>query len=330
MLFVSESKKQRVEFDWTGFVVLSLFLGAFQLVLDRGSSQDWFDSTEIMIETAVAIVGVYMFAVHSLTTTTGFIDFGTLKDRNFAVGTASVFIFSMLFISTVVLIPSFLQTVVGDPVGLSGTLMTPRSLGIATVVVIAGRLSSRIDPRVLGVCGVLIVAYTMYNVSTWTVDVSSLEVAANGFYQGVGTGLAFVTTQALTFAQIPPARRNGAMTIFCIARNFGQTIGVSAMTTLLVRNTQVNHAEIAAHVTPFNRALQSGAAEHFWNLGHLTGRAALDAVINRQAAAIAYYDDFRLLMYVALAAIPLVFMLRPFQRYQIDRAPAEPQAESVF
>jgi DHA2 family multidrug resistance protein len=309
-LFVPETRKRQMSFDWFGFSLLSLFLGCFQLVLDRGSGQDWFASTEILTETCIAVLALYLFAVHALTSHRSLLDFSTLRDRNFVCGNAAIFIFSILFITIVVLIPNFLQNLVGDPVGLSGALMTPRSIGIGLTVLLARRLSGRLDPRLLASAGTALVAYTMYRVSCWNMNVSSFEVGSNGFLQGVGTGMAMVATQSLTFSGIAPTRRDAAATMFNLIRNFAQSIGVSVTTTLLVRNFQINHAEIVAHVTPYDRALQSGAARAIWNWHFPVTRAALDAEVIRQSALIAYIDDFKFLMFLALAAIPIAWLFR--------------------
>jgi DHA2 family multidrug resistance protein len=116
--------------------------------------------------------------------------------------------------------------------------------------------------------------------------------------------------QSITFGTIAPERRNGAVSVYALSRNIGQSMSVAASGALFAHSLQASHADMAALVTPYNRALEAGGPGYFWNLGHLGGRAALDAEIGRQAMLIAYLNNFRMLMCLALAALPAAFLLR--------------------
>src|SRR5690606_26118440 len=123
------------------------------------------------------------------------------------------------------------------------------------------------------------------------------------------------------FSTLAAERRTEGTGLFSLMRNVGSSIGISLVIALLAHNHQVNHAEIAAHATPFNQALHDPAIQRYWDLGTLAGRAALDEVINRQAQIIAYADDFRLMMLVTFAALPFVLLLRPPPRRAATAAP---------
>jgi DHA2 family multidrug resistance protein len=283
-------------------------------MLDRGSDKDWFSSKEVITEACLAGLGLYIFVVHSLTAPEPFVDFGNLKDRNFAVGMTFASLNNMILTPSLVLIPAFLENLVGDPVGLVGILMTPRSIGMASAMLLAGRLTARFDARILAAGGLIFATVFMVRMSHWSLDIGSSEIMWNGFFQGAGIGFAFASIQGVVFTGIASERRNGAAALYSLGRNFGQSIGTSVTTAMLVWNTGVNHAEIAAHVTPFNRALRSGGAEHFWNWHQLGERSTLNAEVTRQATAIAYFDDFKLLTFVSLVLIPIVFLLRAPRR----------------
>jgi len=135
-------------------------------------------------------------------------------------------------------------------------------------------------------------------------------VVVSGFLQGLSVGFVFVSLSTVTFATLPGDLRTQGTSIYSLLRNLGSSIGISVTGALLIRNTQINHASIAAGITPFNHALHSGAAAHLWNPLHAAGAAALNAEITRQAEIIAYVDDFKLMMIISIAALPLVFMLR--------------------
>jgi DHA2 family multidrug resistance protein len=144
----------------------------------------------------------------------------------------------------------------------------------------------------------------------FTPDVPQSAIIISGFLQGVSVGFVFVSLSTVTFATLPMELRTQGTSIYSLVRNIGSAIGISVTGALLVSNTQANHASIAALVTPFNRALQSGAPALFWNPLRPAGAAALNAVITRQATIIAYVDDFKLMMVISILALPLVFALR--------------------
>jgi DHA2 family multidrug resistance protein len=146
--------------------------------------------------------------------------------------------------------------------------------------------------------------------SGWTTDVSEGSVAWVGFVQGCGLGFLFVPMSTVTFATIPPRYRGEATGMYNLARNTGAAVGISIMTSLLVRNMQVNHAILSDNVTAYNRMFDKAAILHAMSPWTASGRAALDATVNMQAAIIAYVNDFKLLMILALAAMPLVLLLR--------------------
>ena len=175
---------------------------------------------------------------------------------------------------------------------------------------IVGRLIGRIDSRLIIGAGLLVTAVSLYEMSGFTPDVSSAAIVRTGFMQGLGFGLIFVPLSTVTFATLPPASRTEATALFSLMRNLGSSIGISIVVSLLSSNTQVNHASIAAYVTPFNHQIAApGVAEH-WDVHTAAGQAALNAVVTEQAAIIAYADDYRLMMFMTLATLPMLLLMR--------------------
>ena len=160
--------------------------------------------------------------------------------------------------------------------------------------------------------------------TAFTPDVSQWTLVRTGILQGMGLGFMFVPLSTITFATLTPEFRTQGTALYSLFRNIGSSIGISFVTFLLTRNTQVMHAALAEHVTPYNDALKQPAVAQIWNLGTAAGRMALNAEITRQATIIAYADDFKLMMIVALAAMPLVFLLRKARQ---AAAPAHVVAE---
>jgi len=315
MAFVAETKIRKVPFDVLGFAFLSLALGALQMALDRGQLKDWFSSSEIVIEFSLGIFALYAFIVQMFTAEHPFLSPGMFKDRNFVTGLLFIFIVGIILLATLALLPPFLQDLMGYPVLTVGYVLAPRGIGTLIAMSIVGRVIARMDPRILILTGFLLASYSLYQMSQFTLDVSEWMLVWSGFIQGLGLGFIFVPLTTIAFATLDPKLRTEAAGLYSLVRNIGSSIGISVVTALLARFIQENHMNLASHATMTNPAMHSQAAQQFWNLATVQGRAALDLEINIQAATIAYLNDFRLMMYVMLLAVPmLVIMRRPKRR----------------
>ncbi len=310
LTFLPETARVKTRFDWTGFAMLGLGIGAFQTMLDRGEQLDWFGSREIILEACLAGVGIYCFIVHFLMAEKPFISPRLLKDVNFVVGTVFIFLVGLILYATLALLTPYLQNMMGYPVLTAGVALAPRGAGTMVAMFICGRIMGRVSVRTLVLFGFGVTIYALYEMMGFTPDVSESEIIITGFLQGFSVGFVFVALSTVTFATLSAELRTQGTSIFSLMRNLGSSIGISVTGALLIRNTQANHAAIAAAVTPFNRLLQSGAPGRLWNPLHAQGAAALDAVVTRQAATIAYIDDFKLMMVIAIIATPLVFLIR--------------------
>jgi drug resistance transporter, EmrB/QacA subfamily len=299
-----------LRFDWLGFGVLSLGIGALQLMLDRGEQKDWFSSTEIVVEAVLAGLGIYLFVVHLFTAKKPFIPPRIFYDRNFLSGLLLMFGIGMILLASSALLAPYLQTLGGYPVATAGLLMAPRGIGTMVAMMVAGRLSSRLDPRLIMMLGILMLAYSLWDMTYWTPDVSVATLTITTVLQGFGLGFVFIPLQVVAYATLAPELRTDAAALFSLVRNIGSAIGISVMAFLLSQNTQIMHATLAEHVTPFNRLLQSGAAREYWNIGTTQGLSLLDQVINRQAAIIAYANDFKLMLLITLPTMLLLLMMR--------------------
>jgi DHA2 family multidrug resistance protein len=299
-----------LKFGWIGFAALSLGLGALQLVLDRGEVKDWFGSTEILIETGLAALGLYLFFVHIATAERPFIPPAIFRDRNFSIGLLIMFAVGMVLLASSALLAPYLQTLGNYPVAQPGLHMAPRGAGTMAAMMLAGRLVNRLDPRLLMFAGFVMLAESAREMVGWTPDIGPWSLTITTLIQGAGLGLVFTPLQVVAFATLPAVLRTDGTALFSLVRNVGSSIGVSVASFLLAQNTQIAHAALAAHVTPFNRMLQSGGAYLYWNSATQAGLSALNGEITRQASIIAYMDDFKLMLIVSLPAILLLFLMR--------------------
>src|SRR5262245_36779030 len=308
--YLSETRTGKPSFDWFGFAMLSVAIGAFQMMLDRGEQLDWFSSTEIWIEAVLAALAFYLFLVQTFTVKDPFINPAIFKDRNFTIGVCFIFVVGIILLASLALITPYLQNLMNYPVLTAGLVLAPRGIGTMVAMMIVGRLINRVDPRLLLGGGLLITAAVLWETTGFTPDVSEWTLIRTGVIQGMGLGFMFVPLSTITFATLPGALRTQGTAIYSLMRNIGSSIGISLVIFLLTRNTQIVHAELAGHVTPFNDALHQTATSHFWNMATVLGRAALNAEVTKQASVVAYANDFKLMMIVALAALPLVFLLK--------------------
>jgi len=294
--------------DWTGFALLALGIGGLQLCLDRGQGLDWFGSLEIQIEAAVAFLGLYLYVMHWRSREHALLDLGLWRNGNFAVASLLIFIIGVVLFSTLALLPPYLSQLMHFPVLDIGLLLAPRGVGTMLGMMLVGRLLGRIDARWPIVVGMLLTSGSLYFMTNFGVEVSRFDVVWIGAMQGLGLGLVFVPISSVAYATLPPSQRTEAASLFSLVRNIGSSIGISVVMTLLARSVQVGHAEIGARIPVFGA--EQSLLPAAWDPGTLAGAAALNAEVTRQAAVIAYVNDYWLLMVLTLVSLPLVYFLR--------------------
>jgi DHA2 family multidrug resistance protein len=297
-----------MKFDWFGFGVFAMGIAGFQLMLDRGETQDWFGSSEIIIEAVIAALGFYLFIVHMFTAEKPFITPAVFKDRNLSASLLVMFAVGMVLLAVSALLAPWLQDLGGYPVETAGLVMAPRGFGTMAAMLIAGRLSNKVDPRILMAFGIVILSWSLFRMTDWTPDVSETTMIFNTMLQGAGLGFVFIPLQVIAFATLDPALRTEGTALLSLLRNVGSAIGISVTGALVTRNEQVEHSILSGFVTPLNRAFQ-GAAEA---LSPITAHGAqtLDAMVSRQAEIIAYNNDWKLMMLMSLPMLLLLLLMR--------------------
>ena len=309
-LFVPETKRDRSKpLDWFGFLSLALCVGSLQLMLDRGGSLDWFDSPEIMLEACLAGLGFYLFLAHSLTRRHPFLDLSLFTDRRFALGLVFVFMYGLLTVPPIVLMPQFLADIRGYSIESVGLLQAPRGVGMFFAMILGGRLTGRVDPRILIAIGLVTMAYPAWEMSRWTSEVGAWPLSWTNFLQGVGGGIILVPIQVIAFPGIAPERRTEATAVYNLIRSIGAAIGVTAATALFVRQAAFNRARLAENITQYRDALQFDTSALAWNLRTLQGVAHVDERLDFEAAMMAYVWDFRVLALAALAGLPFLLFV---------------------
>lgn len=316
LLFMPRMKgNQGLQFDWFGFAVLSLGIGALQMMLDRGELKDWFGSGEIITEGVLAGIGFYLFLVHMFTARKPFIPRELFSDWNFIIGVLVRFILGLILVASSALLAPYLEDLANYPVETAGLVMAPRGIGTMIAMFAAGQLVNRTGTRGLMLIGALLLEYSLWLMIGWTPNVSPWTVTWVTTIQGFGMGLVFTPLNVAAFTTLPMALRTDATGMFSLFRNVGSAIGVSITAALLDRVGQVEHSALATDITPFRRLLTSpGAIHRLLDPTTPHGAAMLHQVIDRQTEIIAYVADFKLMMLATLPLIVVVLLFRGANR----------------
>ena len=307
--FLPKTEIRRRKFDILGFVLLAVAVGALQLCLDRGQGEDWFDSWEIITEAGIAVGAFWMFVVHIATAKHPLFERSMFTDRNFATGLVFMVITGVLLLAGLALLPPLLQNLYGYSVLQSGFLTAPRGVGTLLSMLIAGRLTGKVDARLLVGLGVVLMGISLWMMTGFALEQPSGPVIWSGLVQGLGLGLIFVPLQSLAFETLAPQLRTTGASLLNLSRNIGGSIGISVVSTQLVRMSQVAHADMASAI---GSNVPTTAGPLLQSLG-LPGNAVIaliNAEVTRQAVFIAYLDDFKLMMIVTFAVLPLLLLMR--------------------
>jgi DHA2 family multidrug resistance protein len=321
--FMPRAETHRRKFDLFGFALLAVALGALQMFLDRGEQKDWFESWEILVELGLAIAAGWMFVVHILTAKHPLFERNMFTDRNFSTGLIFMAVTGVLLLAGLALLPPLLQNLYGYSVLQSGFLTAPRGVGTLISMLLAGRLVGKVDSRLLVGIGVGLMGLSLWMMTGFALDQPSRPVIVSGVVQGLGLGLIFVPLQSLAFETLAPRMRTTAASLLNLSRNIGGSVGISVVSAQLVRMTQVAHADIAAAVT--QQTVPTMSPEVLQTIGPVGGPAALavlNAEVTRQALFIAYLDDFKLMMIVTLAVMPLLLLMKRGKKVGTGDQPA--------
>jgi DHA2 family multidrug resistance protein len=309
--FMPKTDTHKRKFDMFGFALLAICLASLQFCLDRGEQKDWFTSPEILIEAGLAIGAGWMFIVHMLTAEHPLFDRAMFKDRNFATSVLFMAVTGILLLAGLALLPPLLQNMYGYSVLQSGFLTAPRGVGTLFSMLIAGRMTGKIDARILVGIGVVLMGVSLYMMTGFAIEQPSRPVIVSGVVQGLGLGLIFVPLQTLAFETLSAKMRTTGAALLNLSRNIGGSIGISVVGTQLVRMTQISHADMAAQIT--QNTIPTADPAILQTAIPVAGPAALayiNGMINKQALFIAYLDDFKLMMIITFAILPLLFFMK--------------------
>lgn len=305
----------RTAIDYWGFALLAIWISALQIILDKGQQEDWLASHLIRTLAVIGVVGLVAFIWRELATEHPIVDLRVWKNRNFAMGTMMMTLLGIVLYGCTVLLPLFLQTVMGYPALQSGLTVSPRGFGSIAGMMLVGWLLGFMDGRKLIVIGFCILAYSTNLFGALSLDVASSNVMWPNIFNGFATALIFVPLTTLTMGTLANDQMGNATGIFNLMRNVGGGVGIAMVTTLLARRAQVHQSVMAGHLNPYNPAYQNWIGTVAGKFGggadaiqHANG--VLYGELLRQANLWAYVDNFRLLALLCILCVPFVMLFK--------------------
>lgn len=301
----------RRRFDAFGFAMIAITLSALQLLLDRGAQIDWFASAEAWIYAGLIACAGWIGAIHLATAREPLFNRALFADRNYLVALFFMVVIGVVMFATMALLPPMLQRLFGYSVIDTGMVLMPRGIGTLVSMQIAGIMVRRgVDARALVGFGFLIAGVSLWDMSGWSLAVDRPHIVIASLIQGLGMGLVFIPLNASAFATLPARLRTDGSGLLNLSRSMGASIGISLVTVMLARNVQSAHQELGGHVTgSLTDLVDFSTIDRFQSLG-ASVLSMVDLEINRQAAMIAYIDDFYAMMWMSFAALPLVLLMR--------------------
>jgi DHA2 family multidrug resistance protein len=312
LILIPQTRPSRREsFDFFGFAMLSLGIGGLQLMLDRGRRLDWFYSTEICIEAAVAALAFYLLTVHTITATDrSFLSRELLRSPNFVTGTMLMFMIGGILSGTLALIPTMLQHLMHYPVMTTGLVTATRGFGTMAAMFVVGRLIGKVDTRLLILIGLSLTAVSLWEMTGFSLQMGMGPVIISGLLQGFGLGCTFVPLNTLALSNLPRDLLTQGTALRSVFRNIGGSMGIAILVNQLTSSTQLVHARLVEHLRPDNPLMQAPMLPPPFSLSRPSGVAALNAEVTRQAEMVAYVQDFGLMLLLVLLAMPFLLLVR--------------------
>jgi len=322
LLFIKDPpymEKVKMKMDYYGLIFIALGLGCLQILLDQGQREDWFASGQIRWLAGVSITSLILLVIVELRTKEPVINLRLFKDISFSAGNTIMFFAFLNLFASLVLLPIYLQTLMGYSATLAGIVLGPSGLSTVLALLIVGRIAAKVNLKVVLFLGILIASYSTYLMSGFNLQADFYTVMWPRVVLGFGMGFIFVPITNLTLSHIRKENMGNATAMFNLLRNLGGSFGVALVTTMVARRAQFHQVRLVEHLTPFDHAYQWSIA-HIQSYLHMGGvpdtlapQGALGVIYRdliRQATMLAFNDAFHLLYISLLCVLPLVFLMK--------------------
>ncbi len=312
-------KKVKEKIDYWGLALLVLGIGCLQIILDKGESEDWFSSNFIIVLSFISATALILFVIVELTTERPIVNLRVFKSRPFTAGNIMMFISFFCFFGSIVLLPLYLQLLMGYTATLAGMALSPGGIASLIAMAIIGRFIGKVDARYILAFGLVLTCYSFHIMAQFNLYADYYHVLIPRVIQGFGIGCLFVPLTTLTLSHIPREEMGNAAGIFNLLRNLGGSFGIAFSATMLSRQAQINHHHLAEHITPtainFQRAFYSLQFMLPYSGANpaLTDQTALRLIygeLQRQALMLSFNDCFGYLFLIFFTIFPFLFLLK--------------------
>jgi MFS transporter, DHA2 family, multidrug resistance protein len=311
--------KRSFRIDYIGIGLISLGLGSMQIILDKGEREDWLSSNFIVCFFVLMLIGLIAGIFWELHEKEPVVDLRMLKNRNFALATLAMFFLGFVLYASTVLIPQFLQQLLGYTAQLAGMALSPGGAVIMCMMPVVGVLVSRVDTRILITFGCIVSSLALFVMAGWDLGLDYGHAVRARMMQSFGLAFLFIPINVSAFAYVPREKTNMGTGIINLARNIGASVGIATVTTMLQRRTQAHQARLMEHVNGLSAAYHNmitGTQERLVSAGSGLAQASEQAhgmllgTVQRQAAMLAFIDNFKMLGVVFFAVIPILLLLK--------------------
>jgi DHA2 family multidrug resistance protein len=311
-------KKMKMKIDYWGLAFLAVGLGCLQIVLDKGEREDWFASSLITWLAVISALSLVLFIIVEFFAEHPIVNLKTFKNRTFSTGNLVMFFAFFNLFGSIVLLPIYLQTLMGYTATLAGLVLGPGGVATLIAMPLAGRLVTKVNPKGLLAFGIIVAAYSTHLMSRFNLFADFYTVIWPRIVLGVGMGFLFIPLTTMTMSEISKENMGNATAIYNLLRNLGGSFGVAFVTTMLARRSQLHQDHLAGNLSQFDTRFQLGHGQishimQFKGLGFLGDQGSLGLIYNkllREASMIAFNDAFYLLSVLMILVLPLVLLMR--------------------
>jgi len=307
-------RQKVLSIDYVGLVLLAVGIGFLQLVLDKGQRKDWFTSPFITSFSIIAALALILLIVRELVCKEPVLNLKVFRDRSYTIGSIIILLYFFAFMGTVVLLPLYVQNLMGYTAFLAGLVLAPGALSALLFFPLVGWLSQKTDNRYLLGTGLAVAAYSVHLMTQFNLSAGFWNIVWPRFLQGVGMAFSFVPLTVVTFINIPKEETGNATSIFGLLRNLGASFGVAFISTELERRAQFHQTQLVAHLTPsdmpFQQALEK--LQHLLPENMVPGSIYHELV--RQATMLSFNDTFYILSIFLLCIIPGILVLKKVKK----------------
>ncbi len=309
--------REKINFDYIGFGLIAIGLGALQIVLDRGQEDDWFDSKMIAITAVVAAAALIGLVLWVFRRENPIVDFALLRNRTFAISSALMFMLGFILLSSTFLVPAFVQELLGYTATDAGLVITPGALALIPLMPVIGRIVTRVDVRWMITFGLAICGGSLLLMANFDLATDYRHIMLARLYQALGLGFLFIPINTIAFMDLPKDKTNNASALINLWRNLGGSVGISVVSTLLTRRTQFHESVLTGYIRQASPQLASARDALTSYFQHVTGGAGaqqsiavIGQIVGQQARLLSYLDVFKFLGLIFLAMIPSAMLLR--------------------